>query len=146
MDGKKDTASIRDSHDVEEPGVAARNVAPMSGADPKAPRRPRDRKLYVRVSEREKQAILARAEASELSLSRYLARVGLEGKPPPDAEERRHLEGQLLLFRRALQSVNRVHDEATALRIFEVLPGFEEDLDAALETLGDLIRSVARRV
>jgi hypothetical protein len=114
-----------------------------------ATRRRRDRKLYVRVTEDERRRILERAYHAHLSISRYLARLGLDGKAPPGPEERQQREAILLVFRRSWESLLYLEDRLDDREIRHLVsdcPGVIQDITTARETLEDVIRAISQRL
>lgn len=128
-------------------------VIPVEGVDTSGigsvSRRRRDRKLYVRVTEDERRRILERAHHAHLSISRYLARLGLDGKAPPGPEERQQREAILLVFRRSWEGLLYLEerlDETATRQVVSDCPGLVQDITVARETLEDVIRAISQRL
>lgn len=112
-----------------------------------APRtRRRDQVLYVRVNLDEKKAIVAKAQTTRLSISRYLTRLALDNRPPPSEEERGKLEALIFFFRKTEGNLCRLRTVATRMRLFSSVPGVEEEFNAAIESLRGLNRELMKRL
>lgn len=110
------------------------------------PQQRRDEVLFVRATSSEKQRILARAQASNLSASRFLIRMATSERPPPTRDERERLEELLLILKRSTLHLHRLAENVTALRLAGAGDHVRQEFTQTARLLGDLIQSVRRRL
>lgn len=101
--------------------------------------------ILVRATPAERRLIRRRADAAELSLSRYLVAVGTSDKGPPTPEEREELRRLLFELHKAGVNLNQV-----AARLNQMMLGggtiSTADVDAALDECREAIRAVKERM
>jgi hypothetical protein len=98
--------------------------------------------IYVRATGPEKDAIMARANAANLSASRFLIRLATEGRPPPDREERERLARLLFILRRSTLALKQLSANTSLLR----LAGLSGEEKAEMEEAAGLLQELTRLV
>jgi hypothetical protein len=110
------------------------------------PQQLREEILFVRATQSEKQRIMARAQAANLSASRFLIRMATSERPPPTREERERLEELLLILKRSALHLHRLAENMSALRLAGAGEHVRQEFAQTARLLGDLIQSVRRRL
>ena len=103
--------------------------------------------IFVRANDEEKEKIKGLAQASRLSLSRFLVRLATEEKPPPTAEERAEflmLLTQLRMISTNLSHLSRTVNTAWAKGI--TIPISTEELKGVVSAVKVTTQSIRRRL
>jgi hypothetical protein len=102
--------------------------------------------ILVRATSAERKAIRKRADAAELSLSRFLIARGLSDQPPPTPEEKEANRQLLFELKKAGNNLNQVAHAMHTSRLTNTASPTETQISEALLSIREASTAVKKRM
>ncbi len=117
-----------------------------TGRKPKPEEEKAGAPILVRATPAERKAIRKRADAAELSLSRFLVARGLSEQPPPTKEDREALSKMLFELKKAGNNINQIAHAMHSSRLTDAPPPAKGEISEAILTIREATAAVKKRM
>jgi hypothetical protein len=117
-----------------------------TGRKPKPEEEKAGAPILVRATLAERKAIRKRADAAELSLSRFLVARGLSDQPPPTKEDKEALSRILFELKKAGNNLNQIAHAMHSSRLTGAPPPANGETSQALLTIREASTAVKKRM